>query len=105
MQNYLTLGQVIDTLQIGEVAVKVSGERGKASLPNHRYLADGVRFERYDYNTYILKAISGKGLKLAKTVNEDAEDDKFIIMSEEDYREMILNNKSNSLLMKGDMND
>lgn len=84
MKNSLTLGQVIDVMEIGEVAVKVDGNYEDCDVK------DGVFFDEYDGG--ILKSIDGHIISICKAKLLNKKADYFVIMSKIAYNNMIKNN-------------
>lgn len=81
MEKALKLSQVIDTMEFGEVAVKISGYEGSRFLDNGMYLY----FDENDHGA--LKNNDGTKITPAKPVVE-REPTRFVIMSREDYDKM-----------------
>lgn len=61
-----TLGQVLDEMEFGEVAVIVAGmSSGECPLENHDYLQTGVYFDEDERG--VLKSLDGRMMTLSKT--------------------------------------
>lgn len=83
-----TLGQVIDKLQIGEVAIKVEGAFGETCyIEGHENLMSGIYYDEYDRG--ILKSLEGGKLAVVKTP-PDVDEDSYVIMPREAYERIIV---------------
>ena len=81
MEKALKLSQVIETMEFGEVAVKISGYEGRRFLDNGMYLY----FDENDHGA--LKSNEGTRITPAKSIVE-REATRFVIMSREAYNKM-----------------
>ena len=79
MEKALKLSQVIETMEFGEVAVKISGYEGGRFLDTGMY----IYFDENDQGA--LKNNEGTKVTPAKPIVKEREGTRFIIMSREDY--------------------
>ena len=81
MEKALKLSQVIEVMEFGEVAVKISGYEGNHFVNNGMYLY----FDEHDHGA--LKNNEGARMTPAKPIVE-REATRFVIMSREAYNKM-----------------
>lgn len=89
MEKYYTLGEVVDNMKIGEVAVKVEGSDGIISDElrlMHTPTGSAMFFDENDGG--VLKNLSnGKDVLVGK--RDDVKPYKYVIMSIEAYKKII----------------
>lgn len=88
MKKY-TFGQVVDKLELGQVAIKVNGLSGKVNGSNNteEYIETGIYFNENNNNT--LSVLGGNGsLILRKSMIKGAED-YYVILDRKDYDAML----------------
>lgn len=82
METY-TVGQAIDKLEFGEVAIIVAGiSSGICPLEDHDYLQTGFYFDEHDSG--VLKSLGGNSMSIAKT-NDIEKCSAFVIMPRDAY--------------------
>lgn len=82
MEAY-TVGQAIDKLEFGEVAIIVAGiSSDTCPLEDHVYLQTGFYFDEDESG--VLKSLDGNSMSIAKT-NDNSKESKFVIMPREAY--------------------
>jgi hypothetical protein len=82
----LTLGQVIDNMQMDEVAIKVKGKSGECEVEGYDYLTTGLYFDEDDSN--ILKSLEDNEVDIAKVTNK-ADISMFRIIKRKDYKDTL----------------
>ena len=82
-----TLGQVIDLLELDEVAIKVDGMfNEECHIKGSDYVKTGVYYDKYDNN--IFKALDGREIYIGKEM-EGMPVDQYVIMPREAYDRVI----------------
>ena len=91
MNKHLNLGEVIELMKYGEVAVKVSGIEGKGRLASgkkYTYISAGLAIYFDETDNGILKNIENGSIVIFSKRFEDLEKDKFVIMEREVYQKI-----------------
>ena len=79
----LTIGQVVDRMELDEVAIKVDGNFGDVDVEGYVRNTTGLFFDTNDHNK--LKSLTGAEITICKTFDE--EDEEFLVIIKRDVYE------------------
>ena len=83
----LTIGQVIDRMELDEVAIKVNGNFGESEFEGYVHSSTGIYFDAEDHNK--LKSLTGAEIAICKTFDEKDED--FLVIVKREVYERAMN--------------